>query len=79
MQTNEDYCRYLRGKNAYGTLEGDEDPFLFFDTGTTTYWCICSMASFGPDGGVVHISACGNRERACFQEVKKEGEEAEKK
>ena len=62
----------MRGKNAYGTLEGGEDPFRFYDTGTTTYWCLCSMASYGPNGGVVHITTCGNTERTCFRKVKEE-------
>ena len=79
MQINQEYCRYLRGKNAYGTLEGGEDPFLLSDTGMSTYWCISSMTSFGPDGGMVHISTCGNRKRTCFCEVKQEKEENEDK
>lgn len=67
---NQDYCRYLRGKNAVGTLEGGEDPFLFMDIGTTTYWCLCTTASYGPDGQVAHITTCGNRERGCFKDVR---------
>lgn len=74
MHPNQEYCRYLRGKNAFGTLEGGEHPFRFYETNTTTYWCIRSMAAYGPDGGVAHITTCGNAERSCFAEVKQEKE-----
>lgn len=72
MENKQKYCRYLRGKNAYGTLEGGENPFLFIDTGTTSYWCLCTMASYGPDGGVSHVTACGKVGRKCFREARKE-------
>ena len=72
MHTNQKYCRYLRGKNAFGSLEGGEHPFQFYDNSLTTYWCICSMTALGPDGGLVHITTCGDTRRACFREVKKE-------
>ncbi len=68
------YCRYLRGKNAYGTLEGGDKPFLNFDPATTTYWCLQTMGPVGPDGRPAHTTTCGDDKRKCFREP-----EAEKK
>ncbi len=64
------YCRYLRAKNAYGSLEGGDSPFIPVDAGTTTYWCLLTMGPAGPDDGLAHISTCRNPERTCF--VKKD-------
>ncbi len=61
------YCRFLRGKNAYGTLEGGGRPFLDFDTGSSTYWCLRTMGSIGPDDRLAHLSTCGDPKRACHQ------------
>lgn len=67
MDQEKQYCRYLRGKNAYGTLEGGDRPFVLVDTGTTTYWCICTMGPVGPDGQPAHLSRCGQAGRKCFR------------
>jgi len=63
---NDGYCRYLRAKNAFGTLEGGENPFLPEDPGTTTYWCIRSMGPVGPDGLPAHMSTCKHHSRTCY-------------
>ncbi|GJM34842.1 MAG: hypothetical protein DHS20C18_38430 [Saprospiraceae bacterium] len=68
MQEQKKYCRYLRAKNAFGTLEGGGQPFLDVDPGTTTYWCLCTMSPVGPDDSHAHISTCNNGERPCFKE-----------
>jgi len=69
------YCRYLRGKNAYGTTEGGGKPFLDFDPATSTYWCLRSMGPVGPDSQPAHITTCDNERRECFAvaEIKQEG------
>jgi hypothetical protein len=61
------HCHYLRGKNAYGTLEGGGNPFLGFDPGTSTYWCICTMSPIGPDGQPAHTTSCYGKERKCYE------------
>jgi len=65
-QPSTTYCRFLRGKNAYGTLEGGDQPVIEVDSGTTTYWCIRTQGPVGPDDGMVHISTCCKPERKCF-------------
>ncbi|MCB0587811.1 MAG: hypothetical protein KDD06_21140 [Phaeodactylibacter sp.] len=74
MNSPTHYCRFLRGKNAYGTVEGGDKPFLNFDPATTTYWCLRTMGPVGPDGQPAHLSNCGNTKRKCFAapEVEKE-------
>ena len=69
------YCRFLRAKNAYGTLEGGGQPFLTIDTGTTQYWCVTTSAPYGPDSGIVHLSKCWNEKRTCYQKPIPEEEE----
>ena len=49
MNSPTHYCRFLRGKNAYGTVEGGDKPFLNFDPATTTYWCLRTMGPVGPE------------------------------
>ncbi len=71
------YCRYLRGKNAFGTLEGGDRPFVFIDPGTTTYWCVRTAGPVGPDDGPVHLHACTGPDRACFVQ-RPEAEKREK-
>lgn len=72
MESPDQYCRYLRGKNAYGLLEGGDKPFLNFDPATTTYWCLRTMGPVGPDSQPVHLSACGKEDRKCFTMPKTE-------
>ena len=72
MEVQKAYCRYLRGKNAYGTLEGGGRPFVLVDPGTTTYWCIATMGPVGPDGRPAHISTCGNEKRKCYRALESE-------
>jgi hypothetical protein len=69
------FCRFLRGKNAFGSLEGGENPFFEFDTGTTIYWCLRTMGAAGPDNGLAHISTCSNEERNCFSEPETKGKD----
>ena len=66
-------CRFLRAKNAYGTTEGGDNPFLPADTGTTTYWCLKTCLPMGPDGGLAVTTRCG-RGRTCFEAIR-EGRE----
>ncbi|MCB0592449.1 MAG: hypothetical protein H6557_16510 [Lewinellaceae bacterium] len=67
MDSPTPYCRYLRGKNAYGTTEGGGKPFLDFDPASTAYWCLRTMGPVGPDGQPAYLAACGGEERKCFR------------
>jgi len=69
------HCHYLRGKNAYGTLEGGGNPFLEFDPGTSTYWCLCTMGPVGPDGKPANARDCQNEKRSCYRNSEVRGEE----
>ncbi len=72
MANNLTYCRYLRAKNAFGGLEGGENPFLPEDPGNTTYWCIRGMGPVGPDGRPAHISTCTKEgKRDCYTAASK--------
>ncbi len=62
-------CKFLRAKNAYGTMEGGDDPFLPLESGTTTYWCIQTGLPMGPDGGLACTGTCGEKRR-CFVGLK---------
>ncbi len=70
-------CKFLRAKNAYGTMEGGDSPFLPLDEGTTTYWCLKTCGPVGPDNQFVHTGACSGK-RLCYEgiTIKKDGEEA---
>lgn len=61
------FCHFLRGKNAYGTLEGGGNPFMPFDPATSTYRCLCTMMPVGPDGQPAHVNFCKNAGRNCFK------------
>ena len=58
-------CRFLKAKNSFGMLEsgaewhGIEDP-------NTTFWCIKTSGSVGPDNGVVGAKTCVEG-RSCFE------------
>lgn len=65
------FCHYLRGKNAFGTLEGGDHPFLPLDPATSSYWCIMTSGPIGPDGQPVHLYKCSNARKSCFREAKK--------
>ena len=58
-------CKYLRAKNAYGTMEGGDDPFLPLDEGTTNYWCLKTCGTVGPDNFFAYTDACTSK-RICF-------------
>lgn len=58
-------CRMLRCKTGYGTAEGGDNPWLFIDSSTASYWCLRTMEPCGPDGDLAHFSVC-QRGRECF-------------
>lgn len=58
-------CRFLRGKNGLGTLEGGENPWRLHDTVTTSYTCLCTGEPFGPDEELAYAGVC-RAGRDCF-------------
>jgi hypothetical protein len=59
------FCKYLRAKNPYGTLEGGENPWYLLDEALMTYWCLRSMNAVGPDESYVEPRKC-TAGRSCF-------------
>ena len=68
---NKEGCRFLRAKNAYGTMEGGDDPLLPLDEGTTTYWCVQSCSPVGPNNLPAFTGSC-NQNRICFDPISDE-------
>ncbi|HBH25445.1 MAG TPA: hypothetical protein DDY13_18765 [Cytophagales bacterium] len=60
------YCRYLRAKNPFGSLEGGGNPFFFPEDANTICWCIRGDGSIGPDQGVVDPFTCQSG-RKCYE------------
>lgn len=70
METNNKttYCKFLRGKNPYGILEGGENPWLIpFESNTIT-WCVKSSGAAGPDNGLVCPAQC-QEGRRCYKSI----------
>ncbi len=59
------YCKFLRAKNPYGTLEGGENPWQIPYESNTICWCVKSSTGFGPDNGLVSPQQC-TKGRSCF-------------
>ena len=66
---NTKFCRFLRAKNPYGTLEGGENPWFMLDDANTTVWCVKASGPVGPDNGLVDPPRCV-KGRSCFEEPK---------
>jgi hypothetical protein len=60
-------CRYLRSETEH--ISRAENKFYWKDGTPTTiqYWCILTMNTIGPDGGMVSEDDCVNK-RTCFEE-----------
>lgn len=63
------FCRFLRAKNAYGRLEGGDNPWLMKDDPNSIFRCIKSTNGAGPDGGLV-APACCVAGRRCYEAPK---------
>lgn len=66
------YCRFLRAKNAYGKLEGGDNPWLTMDDPNTVYWCVRSSGGAGPDNGLVAPERC-LAGRKCYEPPREGG------
>ncbi len=59
-------CRFLKGKNTFGTLEGGDHDWHVIDDPNTIYWCVKSMGAGGPDNGPVDPKLC-RPGRSCYK------------
>ena len=60
-------CCHLRSKGMYvfNDAEADEDPYA--ESGSTAYWCLKTMTSFGPDDEPAAGPDCRNPSRSCYE------------
>lgn len=52
------FCRFLKAKNPFGTLEGGSNDWYVYDDANTIYWCVKSTGAAGPDNGLVDPKRC---------------------
>ena len=64
---NTKFCRFLKAKNPFGTVEGGSSEFYTYDEANTIYWCIKSLGAGGPDNGPVEPGRCIPG-RSCYKE-----------
>lgn len=55
---NTKFCRFLKAKNPFGTLEGGQHEWYTYDDANTIYWCVKSLGAGGPDDGPVAPRLC---------------------
>ena len=59
-------CPCLRTKNPYGTTPQNAETWHPGVATTSTYWCLQTMSTAGPDEHYVHLARC-QPGRACYQ------------
>ena len=64
---NTPFCRFLKAKNPFGTLEGGNQEWFTYDDANTIYWCVKSTGAGGPDNGPVAPGLCCRSERKCYK------------
>ena len=52
------FCRFLKAKNPFGTLEGGENDWYVLEDANTIYWCVKSNGAGGPDNGPIDPRLC---------------------
>ena len=60
------FCRFLKAKNPFGTLEGGDNDWYVQEDANTIYWCVKSMGAGGPDNGPVDPRLCLSG-RKCYK------------
>lgn len=61
------FCRFLKAKNPFGTLEGGDNDWYVLEDANTIYWCVKSMGAGGPDNGPIDPRLCVAG-RKCYKE-----------
>ena len=52
---NTKFCRFLKAKNSFGTLEGGDNDWYVMEDANAIYWCVKSLGAGGPDNGPVDL------------------------
>ncbi|MEK6782226.1 MAG: hypothetical protein AABY93_10990 [Bacteroidota bacterium] len=52
------FCRFLKAKNSFGTMEGGGNTWYTHADANSIYWCIKSLGPGGPDNGPVDPRLC---------------------
>lgn len=65
-QVNPKPCQCLRTKNPYGTTPQDAESWLPGVPAASSYWCLQTMSSAGPDDNYVQLARCVPG-RSCYQ------------
>ncbi len=61
------FCRFLKAKNPFGTLEGGDNDWYVLEDSNTIYWCVKSLGAGGPDNGPVDPRLCISG-RKCYKD-----------
>jgi hypothetical protein len=61
------FCRFLKAKNPFGTIEGGDNDWYVMEDANTIYWCVKSMGAGGPDNGPVDPRLCVSG-RKCYRD-----------
>lgn len=61
------FCRFLKAKNPFGTLEGGDNDWYVLEDANTIYWCVKSLGAGGPDNGPVDPRLCISG-RKCYRD-----------
>ena len=59
-------CQCLRTKNPYGTTPQSAEAWHPGVATASTYWCLQTMTTAGPDEHYVHLARC-QPGRTCYQ------------
>ena len=68
MNEHERLCKYLRAKVTGAAHNDRRALFALRGEATTVYWCLLTMASAGPDDGLVHATRCGEGRVCCTRD-----------
>jgi len=59
MKDDSDHvCMYLRAKVSTAPHGDRRALWALRDEASTIYWCLLTMAPYGPDDGLVHATDC---------------------
>lgn len=59
-------CHKLRTKTAFGPYLATGEDYRTGDSTTAVYWCLATMATWGPDEHLAHPHHC-REGRGCFR------------
>ena len=62
-------CRHLRHNGSYIFTDGLSDDTEYEGSSSTTFWCLKTMKSFGPDDDFVGRDDCRRADRSCHEPV----------